>query len=316
VRRLWRVSPASLRLLVARILELALRLSSRRAGLALVYHAVSERPADLERDVAPAHERSLFEAQLRYLKVHYEVVRADELLDAVRARRRGHCYPVAVTFDDDLATHVQVALPALRRIDAPATFFLCGASLDRPFAFWWERLQRAVDRGLDLTGIAGSPTTPRALAVRIEEETPERRAEIAEGLAAVVGVDPAESGIRAADVRALVDAGFDVGFHTLRHHRLPPLTDTALVDALHEGRAELEAAAGRPVTAIAYPHGRADERVAQAARAAGFRLGFTGTGKAVTASSDPLLLSRIEPAFTDVVALAGQLAWALRSAHR
>jgi peptidoglycan/xylan/chitin deacetylase (PgdA/CDA1 family) len=310
------VLPAPLRPLVVRALELALRLSARRAGLALVYHAVSARQPDLEREIARAHDTSLFEAQLRYLSRRYRVVPARELLGAVRARRRGERYPVALTFDDDLPTHVQTTMPALRRTGAPATFFLCGASLVRPFAFWWERLQRALDGGLDPSEIGGESLTPRALALRIEEETPERRDEITERLVRLAGKDPPESGIRAADVRALVGAGFDIGFHTLRHDRLPPLGDVPLADALNKGRAELETVAGCRLTMIAYPHGRADERVAQAARAAGFRLGFTGSGDAVTASADPLLLSRIEPAVTDLMSFAAQLVETLRRAHR
>lgn len=316
MRRVWHALPGRLRAVAARALELALRLSSRRAGVVVVYHAIGERPADPERDIAPAHHAALFEAQLRHLVARYHVVPVEQLLDAVRARRRGGRFPAAVTFDDDLPTHVRVALPTLRLVSAPATFFVCGASLERPHTFWWERLQRAVDEGLDLAEVAGGEIEPRALSLRIEEATPEERAGFAERLAALVGDDPPDSGMRADDVRALAQAGFGIGFHTLRHDRLPPLADDALDRALRDGRAELEAAAGRPVEAIAYPHGRADERVAQAARATGFRLGFTGTQEAVSDRSDPLLLSRIEPAFTDVAAFAGQLARALRAAHR
>jgi peptidoglycan/xylan/chitin deacetylase (PgdA/CDA1 family) len=304
------------RVLVARGLELALRLSSRRAGLVVVYHAVAERPADLERDVSPAHDAALFEAQLRHLVACYEIVPADRMLDAVASRERGRRFPVAVTFDDDLPTHALVALPLLRELDIPATFFLCGASLERPHAFWWERLQVAVDHDLDLAAISEGATTPQALALRIEETTPDDRTRLAERLGALVGADPPESGMRAADVRTLAEAGLEIGFHTLRHDRLPPLDDASLASALRDGRAELGAAAGQAVDVIAYPHGRADERVALAARDSGFRLGFTGTQEAITERSDPLRLSRIEPPFTDVAAFAGQLVRALRGAHR
>jgi peptidoglycan/xylan/chitin deacetylase (PgdA/CDA1 family) len=222
------------------------------------------------------------------------------------------------TFDDDLRTHAEVALPTLRRLGVPALFFLCGASLDGPFSFWWERLQRAVDGGLDLSAIGSGRDLGhlRALALRIEEGTPEERAEVAERLGRLVGPDPPKSGIRAADVGALGGDGYDVGFHTHRHDRLPPLDDAELAQALVDGRHELESAVGHQLTTIAYPHGLADARVAEAAEAAGFRLGYTGTGEAVTASSHPLLLSRIEPAFTAVSDLAGQLVRALLAAHR
>ena len=301
---------------MARALELALRLSSRRAGIVLVYHALAERSGDLARDVFPAHSTALFEAQLRYARRRYRIVRAEELLEAVRNRRRGERFPLAVTFDDDLLSHPHVAVPLLRRLGVPATFFLCGASLDQPYTFWWERLQRAIDRGLDLTPVTGDRTTAHALARRIEAANPEERAELADRLGRLVGDDPLDAGLRAAEARALGEAGFEIGFHTLRHHPLPPLSDEALAEAMAEGRAELERAVGRRLAAIAYPHGRADERVARAARTAGFTAGFTGAGTAVSASSSALLVSRIEPAVTDLPAFAGQLAWALRTSHR
>ncbi|MFO7573289.1 MAG: polysaccharide deacetylase family protein [Gaiellaceae bacterium] len=316
MKRLARALPAWLRASGVRAVELGLRLSSRRAGIVLVYHALGEHPPDLERDVVPAHHTALFEEQLRYASRRYRIVRAGELLEAARRRRRGERFPLAVTFDDDLGSHVRVAIPIMRRAGVPAAFFLCGASLDRPFAFWWERLQRAAERDLDLTPVSGAPIAAHDLALRIEEATPDVRTDFAERLGRLVGDDPADAGLRASDVRTLVDAGFDVGFHTLRHDRLPPLSADELTTAMVEGRAQLEAVTGQRLVAIAYPHGRADEREARAAREAGFTIGFTGTGSAVTASSSPLLQSRIEPAFTDVRAFAGQLAWALRTAHR
>ncbi len=296
------------------VLGVALRLSGRRAGLVLVYHALAERNGDRARELVPAHAVELVERQLRHLLSRYRVVRAEELLEAVRARRRGGRFPVAVTFDDDLASHVEHAVPVLRRTGVPATFFLCGASLERPFSFWWQDLQRAVDLGLPLP-VASS--TIRERAARIEAMVADERAAVAERLRAEAGRLPRDAGMRAAQVAELVAAGFDVGFHTRRHDRLTGLGDAALAAALTDGRADLEAVVGRPLTLIAYPHGKADERVATAAAAAGFALGFTGQYEPVTAASPPLLLGRIEPAFGSAGAFSLQAVRALAMrAHR
>ena len=66
--------------------------------------------------------------------------------------------------------------------------------------------------------------------------------------------------MRAADVRALSEAGMTVGFHTLRHDRLPPLGNGELADAMEVGCSELEHVIQQPLTSIGYPHGRADYR--------------------------------------------------------
>jgi peptidoglycan/xylan/chitin deacetylase (PgdA/CDA1 family) len=92
-----------------------------------------------------------------------------------------------------------------------------------------------------------------------------------------------------------VRAGCDIGFHTLRHDKLPALSDPSLADALSAGREELASVVGHELDAISYPYGKADERVAEAARAAGYRLGFTTRRSRVTPETDPLLIPRIAP---------------------
>lgn len=300
--------PSLVWLMLARVLDLISRLSGRRIGLVLVYHAVAERNGDPERELVPAHGAAVLEDQLRRLTSRYRVVRAVELLEAVRDRRRGDRLPVAVTFDDDLASHLEMAAPILRRAGVPATFFLCGATLGDPYSFWWQRLQRAADLGRPLPfGAEGI----HEQAERIEAMSPSERTAVGEMLAAELDPEPADQGLRAVQARQLVSAGFDIGFHTLRHDRLTGLDDAPLAAALSDGRAELEAVVGRRLQAISYPHGKADRRVADAARQAGFAFGFTGRYEPVEGDSEPLELGRIEPTFGDGSAFELQLARAL-----
>ena len=285
-----------------------LRLTARRRGLVLVYHAVGAANGNPARELVPPHGAASFEAHLRHLVWRYRVVAADDLLAAAAARRRGARFPVAVTFDDDLASHRRVALPILERVGVPATFFVCGASLDGPFAFWWERLQQAVDAGI-APGVGGESI--HEVARRVEEMPSEERDSFAAELERRLPPPAADAGLRADDVRALVSGGHAIGFHTRRHERLPALDDDALAAALTDGREALEGAAGERIDTVAYPHGRADARVAAAARAAGFRFGFTGRPDAVDAQSDPLLLGRLQPTYRSSGAFALQLVRAL-----
>jgi peptidoglycan/xylan/chitin deacetylase (PgdA/CDA1 family) len=109
-------------------------------------------------------------------------------------------------------------------------------------------------------------------------------------------------------IAALAAAGFEIGFHTLGHYLLPTLDDAALSNALAHGRARLEAVGGRPVTMIAYPHGKADRRVAAAARAAGYELGFTAWAEPAGPHADPLMIGRLEPMAESVVDFARAVA--------
>jgi peptidoglycan/xylan/chitin deacetylase (PgdA/CDA1 family) len=286
---------------VAPVLAWAARWSGRRAGAALVYHGVAERPGDRARELVPAHGRQVFEAQLRHLAQCYRVVPSAELPPAVATRRRGERFPVSVTFDDDLPSHRRLAMPLLRRLGLPATFFLSGASLSAPRAFWWERLQAGVDANLPVTALLPAGTAPgeRAgihdVATAIDRLPPDERDAVAERLRSALGADPSDAGLRTGDVAALAAASFKIGFHTLRHYRLPRLDESALARALADGREALAEIAGHELRTIAYPHGDADGRVAAAARAAGFTTGFTTVPVAVLPEDDRLLLGRLEP---------------------
>lgn len=261
------------------------------AGLVLVYHAVAAGAArEPVREVVPVVPVELFDAQMRHVAARHRIVAGRELHSAIAARKRGERFPVAVTFDDDLREHLEVALPALRRAGVTATFFLTGASLERPTSFWWERLQRAIDAGLPLPD-----DVPDTAAATMQALSAKEREAASEDLLRRLGGEPPEWGLQVEDTRALAEAGFDIGFHTREHHVLTELDDHELDHAMRAGRAELEAAAGCALLAVAYPHGKADARVANAARAAGYAVGFTTEGAAVVPDTDRLLTGRVYP---------------------
>jgi hypothetical protein len=124
------------------------RRSTRQAGLALVYHRIGEPPGDPRYELVPALSTRLFETQLNHLRTAYRVVPPSQLLEATLERRAGDRFPVALTFDDDLRSHIDIVGPALQRAGLPAAFFLCGASLDASHSFWWEDLQESPTGGI------------------------------------------------------------------------------------------------------------------------------------------------------------------------
>ncbi len=301
------------------------RSSDRRLGVALVFHAVGESRDDPRRDLVQSVSASLFESQVRYLKSRYRLVAASELIEATATRRRGERFPVALTFDDDLPCHVAIAGPILRHHGVPATFFLCGAGLAGPHRFWWERLQELFDAGRlttavlaqvglrDLVGSSSRKPLTRLdrVAGAVEAMAPDDRRTLARRLESLLGPDPSDSGLRAPQVRELAAQGFEVGFHTRRHDPLPQLTQPSLDKALREGRADLGEHLGYEPTVLSYPHCRANERVARAAREAGYAYAFTGGAKPVTPATNPMLMPRLLPASRSTGHLATQVAAAL-----
>jgi peptidoglycan/xylan/chitin deacetylase (PgdA/CDA1 family) len=287
--------------------EAFLRRTALRAGLAIVYHGLAEQPGDPAREIVPAHGTELFRSQLDQLARRYRPVPASRLAAAARMRRRGEPFPVAITFDDDLPSHAELALPLLREANASATFFLGGS------ARWSEQLQAVLDAGAQ----APAPVEPGMSAAdaraAVEALAPgeRRRFEVELGEIAREHSAPEPT----ADPAALAAAGHEIGFHTRAHRVLTELADEELSHELTHGRDELAAAAGGgAITSFAYPFGVADERVAAAARAAGYQAAFTVEPAAVTPATDPLLLPRLDAPFDPPQRLAWHAARALLTA--
>jgi peptidoglycan/xylan/chitin deacetylase (PgdA/CDA1 family) len=291
---------------LAAVIERRARRSSRRAGVALMYHDLSDDREPPRDRVVPPLSIDLLRAELEHLRANYEVVSIHDLRARVAARRPGERFPVALTFDDDLSSHHRLVAPVLGEFGMPATFFLTGATLDGPKAFWWHDLDALFVRGGEAWlrvgeavqstwgPTAGEVTLP-VLARSVETLAPDRRDAFAQRLREILAEPPTDAGLRERDVRALATAGFEIGFHTRHHRLLQTLDDDRLDDAMREGADRLSQPAGHPLRAIAYPHCRPpDLRVAAAASAAGFELGFICNDHAVSPHSHPLLLDRVD----------------------
>jgi peptidoglycan/xylan/chitin deacetylase (PgdA/CDA1 family) len=78
------------------------------------------------------------------------------------------------------------------------------------------------------------------------------------------------------ELRGLADDGWEVGSHTCSHPRLAELaTEGEIAAELTGSREVCEERLGRPCRSIAYPYGSYDERVVEAAEAAGYDFGLT-----------------------------------------
>jgi peptidoglycan/xylan/chitin deacetylase (PgdA/CDA1 family) len=109
--------------------------------------------------------------------------------------------------------------------------------------------------------------------------------------------------LSAADVRAMGLRGGSFHSHTRRHLSLPTLGDGELADELIGSRnalsALLGAGAGDGDTYLAYPYGHVDDRVAAAARQAGYKAGFSVQSGFNRRGTDPFRIRRLDVFGTD-----------------
>ena len=268
----------------------------RRRSLVLLYHRVRPR-GRATHDVVPTVATDTFRRHLEALQRFADVVSLDELMSGSDANR----LRAAITFDDDDVATVEHALPVLESSGVRATFFLSGRALNGLDDYWWVRLEHL----LATQGIAAARAALKVGGDIADIASACENPEVVQRLTAIAYIRE-QPQLGQTEIARLSRAGMTIGFHTLEHLVLTALGPVALQDALSRGRAALEQASHQPVRYIAYPHGRADTRVASAAAASGYRAGFVTGGRAVSPAVNPWLIPRWEPGPLPPTQLTGE----------
>lgn len=294
----------------------AARLRPRPIGVVVVLHGVEKAPTSSEPALAPILSFSHLEAQIDWFRRHFETVTLDQLSAAVGRRRWCARIPVAITFDDDLYSHASQVMPVLERARLRATFFLGGDNTALRLAYWWEPLQLAIEQGIPLPAVGSAALAgrePTRLAAAMLDLPSTERAAITAQLWRHLGGAETTRHLGREEIAALAAAGHQIGFHTVDHEPLPALDDRDLASALSRGKDALARVSGQRVDAVAYPYGLVDDRVATAARAAGFSFGVTTDPRPVRPDSDPMRLGRVDVSEGVAALLALRVA---RTLHR
>jgi peptidoglycan/xylan/chitin deacetylase (PgdA/CDA1 family) len=219
----------------------ALRL--RRAGATrfLTFHDVPDSAAER------------FESNLSYLKRHTNVISLAAFMEGNVSDRKIN---VVITFDDGFRGWVKTALPILKRLQLPATFFVSSGFVGLSQG---DGAKYAVDR------------------LRLPAS------------AAVVGLSEQ-------DVLELDRAGFTIGGHTASHADLASIDDTKmLMRELTEDKLALERMLGRSIDFFAYPFGSHRNRthsVQSLVAAAGYKAATTTLPGFNHSTTDRYLLKR------------------------
>jgi len=291
-----------------------------KALTVLTYHHVCEPGPGYQfdpdcADVTPAQ----FRRQMQLVKRNFSVIGLAELARGLDSGRLPP-NPIAITFDDGYRSNLIEALPVLRELELPATFFIATGFATQRRLYWWDRIAYLVAEATVPSMRLTYPTpatialtdraAARAALVKVVKDHRELELErFLVEVAAAAGVAWDADRERALadelimtwdEIRALAAAGMAIESHSQQHRVLETMAPAALAADLRGARAELERELGKPSVAIAYPVGRAIAgypAVRTAVADAGYQLGFTNASGVIDltqpAKLDRLGLNRV-----------------------
>lgn len=299
----------------------------------LIFHRVLPEPDPLFPGVPDA---ARFQAQMHWIKTWFNVLALPEAVERLRAGDLP-ARAAAITFDDGYADNATVALPILKRLELPATFFIAAGYLDGGRMFndtVIESIRRARGPELDLTRwglgrheIADDACRRRAidrLLGTLKYLDPREREDKAAALAQAAGTElPRDLMLTTDQVRALAAAGMTIGAHTVSHPILSRVAEPEARAEMGEGRERLEAITGRRVALFAYPNGKPGTDYTgthvRLAREAGFEAACSTGWGAATRRCDLFQIPRFTPwdrsGWRYALRLAGNLRHAVTAVH-
>ncbi|WP_234814961.1 polysaccharide deacetylase family protein [Noviherbaspirillum denitrificans] len=248
----------------------AMRLLSPGKGDArlsiLIYHRVLPARDPLFPGEVDAQD---FERQMRLVQSSFNII---PLADAVRALRNKTLPPRAacITFDDGYADNAEVALPILRRLGIPATFFIATGFLDGG-RMWNDtviELVRAAPGPLldleavgfgriDVASILQRQQAISSLIGKLKYLPLQERQDRIDAMCDHASLSlPDKLMMTSGQVRELHGAGMEIGGHTVNHPILARLDAKAARREIAEGKEALEGIIGAPVRLFAYPNGK------------------------------------------------------------
>ena len=211
-----------------------------------------------------------FEALIHQLSRHYECI---SLAEAVRRAAAGELSgrTLSITFDDGYADNFEIALPILERYNVPATFFVASGFLDGGM-MWNDQIIESVrrlddgplpvavndDRPVPKLGDAASRRrVAEQVIVAWKHLPPDQRQQRVDELVAAGPPLPGTLMMTSDQLREMAASTCaDIGGHTRTHPILTSLSVERALAEIVDGKQDLEAIIGQPLSWFAYPNGK------------------------------------------------------------
>lgn len=283
-----------------------MRRMSKNTLTILTYHSFANRKPDPIACSLPAHE---FEIQLKYLKLHYDVV---SLSNGLEMLHEGGCGDrnkrplLSITMDDGHTDNYDVAYPILEKHGLSATVFICTDFIDNRRTPWPSRLREILLKtdkvrvswplNLRLDSVFLKNAALKQLKQYLGTHRPDIRCEFLDKMAVELNV-PSQSDISPLtwhQLRTLRDHGWDIGSHTVYHSMLPYFDKASRREELLVSKKRIEEEIEKECLLFSYPDGSWDQYSKNSVLETGYKAGVTQDWGTNINHDALFLLKRIE----------------------
>ncbi|HJX91737.1 MAG TPA: polysaccharide deacetylase family protein [Pyrinomonadaceae bacterium] len=299
---------AALRLIHSSGLFAPFRFFNRNKVLVLMYHRFSANEDEF------ATSASDFEAQLKYLKQHYNVVSLGEAVRRLLQDGKTEAKTAVITIDDGYRDAYQVALPILKRNNLPATIFVVTQFLDRKMWLWTDKM-RYINSMTESTFVEFQPNGS-ARRLELQDRTSRLRAaatintflkgvpddekdqtimELASSLGIEIPEQPTAEyeALTWEELLKMEEQGIEIGSHTYSHPILTRVSLERVRMELRKSKERLEEKLDHEVPLFCYPNGINNRDIRDEVKRAGYSSAVTATPGFIEPNPDLFALSRI-----------------------
>jgi peptidoglycan/xylan/chitin deacetylase (PgdA/CDA1 family) len=310
--------------------SLASGFSNNRRLLVLIFHRVMPE-ADPMREYEIDAE--IFDWKMGILSSHFNVL---SLQEALQRQKEGKLpdRAVCISFDDGYADNYSIAFPILKKWNLPATFFIATGFLNGG-RMWNDSVIEAIriisatkldleDQGLGQYNIGTQEQKYQAamsLLKRLKHLSFEQRnMHVDEIINRVGGELPVNLMMNDKDVVEMLDAGMEIGAHTVSHPILTRISEQDALIEMRDSKHYLENLTGKRIRYFAYPNGRpnVDYQYSHVnlVRQTGFEAAMSTAVGSYLAGNDIYQIPRYDPWASTPFRFGLQMASAYRRAQK
>ncbi len=272
-------------------IDILSRMILRNKRMILMYHGVSSKKQfKINARHLPARQ---FERHLIYFKKNFNIVSLEEICRMQIDRIKTEKHTIALTFDDGFMNNYTVALPLLIQYKIPATFFICGCSIQdenyiHPFDLLDIVSSTTGDEKISIAGQAfiigkkyqlvnicnGIPAYDflNSLSFNVWQNTLKKFVLDYVTNAKIAEIDNEAFKLMSKQtLHQMSNADYaSIGSHSYDHINLTQLSEEEILNQLKESKKILKHHSGKRITAIAFPSGYYNAKVIELAKDAGY----------------------------------------------